>query len=1100
MVLLCGIFLLLKTPAVQSWLGKKVAGVLSNRLATQIAVDRVSFSLLDRFSLQGLLVLDRQQDTIAYAQKLELRLTDWFFVKDSIDLTHVQLNHAFVRLYRSDSTWRHQFIIDYFSGGPSDSSQPEKKTVAVHLHHLSLRSIRFERTDRWEGDSLHARLEKLELEADRLSTESKPIRIRSLLIDHPQLNWTQFAALKAPSNGNNKKASSTSDSPAQNSFLSTNLPHLQLARVEIRKGSFRVSKQGRKLVPGIFDAAQPAIDEMDLLLRNTALNGDTLQSTLTLNAKERSGFAIKKLQSKVEWMPGSISLDSFYLQTNHSVIKQRTHLRFPISTPQPSLAKDPRLETQITYSLISSKDIAFFYPAAAAFNKDVQVKARISGNADNLNINDLLLQAGTKSFLQGELQLRNVRDPQKREFNLQAKRLNTSYEDLVFFIPALVKQKNRPLSQVRYLRFQGSLTGQQQQFTANGNWQTGLGAISTKLSVKLPANRSPEYEGAVELTAFDLGALSGVPSLGRIDFKGKTQGRGLQWSDATSTFEGSLGAVEYNNYTYRNIRIEGSLQDQLLRIKTRIQDEHLLAGPLEATWHAGNNLTSLQVAGVVEKASLKELRLSTKDIQLSGQIESDIRYSNNNEVEATLAFRNAAISVQEELLPLDSLIVQVSNTAAQKSISVLSNEFSAHLKGQYQLNEIGLIGQHFLARYYPSQFTIPSSLAPDTRLNFSVQTSLAGPFLTALAPGWSGLNYSSIEGSWSAADNNFSLQATIPELRYEQYKADRIVITSAAANDRLHLEGSVSQFTFNDTVSLPPVTLQFSASNDSSRIQLRSGKGSGVEKLNLNALVTTFKDGFALHWDPSDFTINGKLWTLGEEGELVLRKNSPVSGNLFLYEGEQQVRLRTMAKENDQKDRISLELSNINLNDVAPYVLPDNRLEGVVSGKLLIEDPVGDLRITSGPITTRLLRLDNDSIGELSAQLSFDQESGRLSAQGSTRNPQERLSFDLLLYTKDSLTEKNKITLNTQQYPIKLLERFLGDLFSDITGYLTGDIIIGGDLNRPAVTGKGRLSKAGLRVNYTQCYYSIEDKEIELTPTRIELNGLVLRDTVTQNP
>jgi len=1100
LLLLCSVFLLLKTPAVQSWLGKKVASVLSKKLETQIAVNRVSFSLLDRFSLQGLLVMDRQQDTIVYAQQLQLRLTDWFFIKDSIDLTHVQLEDAFIRLYRTDSTWRHQFIIDYFTKGASASSQSSNKSTPLHLHHLSLRSIRLERTDYWEGNSLHARVEKVELQADRLSTESKSIRIHSLLIDKPKLNWNQFAALKAPSLAKNEKFSPQKTSDRMGSFFSVALPNLQLGRIDIRKGSFVITVQGRKLIPGLFDAAQPAIDELDLLLSNTALKGDTLQSTLTLNAKERSGFAIKKLRSKIEWMPGSISLDSFLLQTNHSVVEQRTQLRFPTPPLQTSLGDAAQLEMQIFHSLISSKDIAFFYPAAAALNKDVQLKARISGNAADLDINNILLQAGSESFLQGDLQLRNLKNAKKRSFTLQAKRLNTSYEDLVFFIPSLAQQKNTALSRLRYLRFQGSLTGQQQQFTANGNWQTGLGSVGTKLLVKLPANRPPEYEGAVELFAFDLGALSGVASLGRIDFKGSAQGRGLEWSDAISTFEGTIGAVAYNDYTYHNIRIEGSLKDQTLRIKTRIQDEHLLTGPLEATLYANNNVKNLHISGIVEKASLKELQLSAKDIQLSGQIESDIQYQDASQLEATLAFRNAAITVKEELLPLDSLIIQVSNTASQKNISILSNEFNIHLKGQYQLHEIGLIGQHFLARYYPSQFTLPTSLAPDTRLDFSVQTSLAGPFLTAIAPGWSGLNYSSIEGFWSAADNNFSLQATIPELRYEQYKAERIVINSAATYDQLRLEGSVSQFTFNDTVSLPPITLQFSASNDSSRIQLRSGKGSGVEKLNLNALVTTFKDGFALHWDPSDFTINGKLWTLGEEGELVLRKNSPVSGNLFLYEGEQQVRLRTLAKETDQKDRISLEFSNINLNDVAPYVLPNNRLEGVVSGKLFIEDPIGNLHINSGPITTRLLRLDNDSIGELSAQLSFDQQSGIITARGSTLNQQERLSFDMQLYTNDSLSEKNKISLNTQQYPIKLLERFLGDLFSDITGYLTGDVIIGGDLNRPAVTGKGLLSNAGLRVNYTQCYYRIEDKEIELTPTRIELNGLVLRDTITQNP
>ena len=1092
--------MLLKTPAVQSWLGKKVAGLLSTRLATRIAVDRVSFSLLDRFALQGLLVMDRQQDTIVYAQQLELRLTDWFFVKDSIDLTHVQLDNAFVRLYRSDSIWRHQFIIDYFTGGSADSSKPAKKTAPVHLHHLSLRSIRFERTDRWEGNSLHARLEQLELEADRLSTDSRPIRIRSLLIDHPQISWDQFAATKATASKKSEQPSYVKPDTEQGSFFPVDLPNLQLRRVEIRNGSLTITQQGRKLVPGLFDANQPAINELNLLLSNTSIEGDTLQSTLTLSAKERSGFAIKKLESKVAWTPGSITLDSFLLQTDHSVVDQRTQLRFPTSTPQAALREAAHIETQILYSLISSKDIAFFYPAAAAFNKDVQLKARISGNTDHLDITDILLQAGNESFLQGDITLRQLRDQRKRRIDLQAKRLNTSYEDLVLFIPSLAQQKNIDLSKLRYLRFQGSLTAQQQQFTARGNWQTGLGTVGTQLQVKLTANRPPEYDGSIELSAFDLGALSGVSSLGRIDFKGSTQGRGIRWPDAASTFEGVISTLEYNNYTYRNIRIEGSLRDQLFRFKTQIQDEHLSTGPLEATFYAGNTETKIQVIGTIEKASLKELGLSAKPIQLSGQVESDIRYQDRSQLKATLAFRNAAISVRDELLPLDSLVVQINNTELQKNITVHSNEFSAYLKGQYQLDEIGLIGQHFLARYYPSQFTLPTQPAPDTRLDFSLQTMLAGPFLTALAPGWSGLNYSSIEGHWSAAENTFSLQAVIPELRYEQYGAERIIINSAAANDRLQLEGSVSQFTFNDTVSLPPVNLQFSASNDSSRIQLRSGKGSGVEKLNLNALVTTFKDGFALHWDPSDFTINGKLWTLGEEGELVLRKNSPVSGDLLLYEGEQQVRLRTMAREADQKDRISLELSNINLNDVAPYVLPDNRLEGVVSGKLIIEDPVGHLRISSGPITTRLLRLDNDSIGELSAQLSFDQESGILAAQGSTLNQQERLSFDMLLHTKDSLTEKNKISLNTQQYPIKLLERFLGDLFSDITGYLTGDILIGGDLNRPAVTGKGRLSNAGLRVNYTQCYYSIEDKEIELTPTRIELNGLVLRDTVTQNP
>ncbi|MFM7645110.1 MAG: translocation/assembly module TamB domain-containing protein [Sphingomonadales bacterium] len=1091
---------MLKTPAVQSWMGKKVASTLSDRLTTRIEVDRVTFSLLDRISLKGLLVMDRQRDTILYAQRLALRVTDWFFIKDSVDLTHIELDQALVRLHRTDSIWRHQFLIDYFISGVPNRNKTEKKRVPLHLHQLSLRSLRFEQTDGWEGHSLRANIAALELQADQLSTENKPIRIRSLLLDRPNIHWKSFAGInktllpsinQPPGSGNTSNA---------DSLFRWGIPNLQVGQMEIKNGSLTVARQDRVLVAGQFDAKQPAISNLNLLLSHTSLQGDTFRSTLTLSAKERSGFAIKNLESSVQWMPGQLQLDSFILQTNHSLVKQRMTIHFPYDSLPSTFLKASHLEMQIMKSRISSKDIAFFLPAAANFNKDVQLQARISGDPGNLHINKLFLQTGSNSFFQGDLHLKNLTDLPKIWVDVQVKRMNTSYQDLTLYVPSLKKQNLSTLSHLRYIRFQGALTGQQREIVVNGNWQTGLGSLATRVQLRMPASRPVEYQGSLDLAGFELGELLEMPSLGRIDFKGAVSGKGLQLSNAETKVEGSIASVQYNNYTYRDIQLAGSLLKGSARFKTRLQDPHLVTGPLEASFTNRDGINTFIATGKIEKADLKELGLSGKNIQLTGFIDSDIRYADKETVDATLAFRNAAVVWQEELLPLDSLVVQINNTAEQKNISVASNEFNASLKGRFRMEDLGLIGQDFLARYYPSQFSPTPSLASHSQLSFSLQTSLFGPFLSAIAPGWSGLNYSHIEGSWSSSDRSFLLKANIPELRYQQYLAERIALNSSAANDRLELAGSISQIKINDTISLPPLTLQFAAKNDSSTIQLRSGKGSGFEKLNLNALVTTFKDGFVLHWDPSDFTINGKLWTLGEEGELVLRKNIPVSGSLLLSEGEQQLSLRTLSKEADQKDRISLEFSNINLNDFAPFVLPDNRLEGVVSGNLLIEDPVGNLRISSGPISTRLLRLDNDSIGELSAQLTYDQKSGQLRAMGATINEQERLSFDVLLATKDALNNKNKIALNTKQYPIKLLERFLGDLFSDITGYLTGDVTIEGDLNRPAVTGKGMLSKAGLRVNYTQCYYKIEDKEIELTPSRIELNGLVLRDTITQNP
>jgi hypothetical protein len=61
-------------------------------------------------------------------------------------------------------------------------------------------------------------------------------------------------------------------------------------------------------------------------------------------------------------------------------------------------------------------------------------------------------------------------------------------------------------------------------------------------------------------------------------------------------------------------------------------------------------------------------------------------------------------------------------------------------------------------------------------------------------------------------------------------------------------------------------------------------------------------------------------------------------------------------------------------------------------------------------------------------------------------------------------------------------------------------VALDGDFKNLAVSGKGKLRDAGLRVNFTQCFYKIEDREIELTNQKINLDGIVLTDTVTGNP
>jgi hypothetical protein len=139
-------------------------------------------------------------------------------------------------------------------------------------------------------------------------------------------------------------------------------------------------------------------------------------------------------------------------------------------------------------------------------------------------------------------------------------------------------------------------------------------------------------------------------------------------------------------------------------------------------------------------------------------------------------------------------------------------------------------------------------------------------------------------------------------------------------------------------------------------------------------------------------------------------------------------------------------------------------------------------------------------LGEVNAKLVYDDRNKELKINGSTVNQENYLGFNADIFFDPSRQKENIIALTPRNFQISALERFLGTLFSDMRGFLTGNVEIKGEFDQLRVTGKGRLKDAGLKVKFTQCFYRIEDTDIQLTDNEINLDGLVLRDTVTGNP
>ncbi|HET9429802.1 MAG TPA: translocation/assembly module TamB domain-containing protein, partial [Chitinophagaceae bacterium] len=504
----------------------------------------------------------------------------------------------------------------------------------------------------------------------------------------------------------------------------------------------------------------------------------------------------------------------------------------------------------------------------------------------------------------------------------------------------------------------------------------------------------------------------------------------------------------------------------------------------------------------VKKANLQNLNLIPSNLAFSGKFNLDFTGATIDNFLGTARISDAVLTRDGNPLPFDSLVLSSAYVNNEKVLTARSNEFDATLTGTFNIKDLPASFQLFLNEYYPAYVKAPPRIPVNQAMHFDITTHFVEDYIKLIDSSLTGFNYSHISGNLNVRESALNMEATIPFFKYRQYDFHDVRLNATGNLDSITLIGEAKNIYLNDSLNIPQANFRISGSNDVSIVSISTRANQTLDRANLNAVVRTYNDGVKIEFNPSDFVLNGKTWTIDENGELQFRRKTPASGQLVLREGEQEIRLRTITSSNGSAwNDMQVDLTKINLGDISPFLLPKNRLEGLLSGNFEISDPANNFRISSDNIKTEFLRLDNDSIGEVLANLVYDGKAKELTVRGNTPNQENHIDFSARLFFGDREQQRNNlISLNPRNYQLKILERFLGGLFSDIQGYFTGNLEIKGEFNNLSVVGKGRTRDAGLKVNFTQCFYKIADTEIDLKPTEIDLDGIELTDPVTGNP
>ncbi|MEO9022073.1 MAG: translocation/assembly module TamB domain-containing protein [Ginsengibacter sp.] len=1094
-MLILVLWVLLQTSFFQNFIIQKVTGRLSKSLNTTVSIKHIDVELFDRMSMEGLLVLDKKKDTLLYAGAAKVSITDWFFFKDKIILKYVGLDDALINLNRSDSVWNYQFLVDYFSG-PSQKNTSSSGSINLDLKVINFKNVRVWQTDEWRGENMLVSVKKLNIHANMLDPKSRIINLNDITLDAPSFSLYDYNGNRPDDTTSNNQDAMVSDS----SELPWNPDGWKISVKDftMTNGLVAIERQSKSPpTPGIFDDSHIVISSLNGVFKKFSLINDTLRSSISISAKDRGGFEIKKLVADFKFTPKIMEFRHLDIITPKSHLRDYFAMHFHhFNDDMQDFVHAVTLDGDFKNSEINSDDLAYFAPETKSWNAHFAVNGTAHGKIDNITGRKMVIRAGADNYLEGDISLRGLPDIDKTFIDFRSKELKTTYKELSRLIPSLKEITNPNLSAFGNIRFSGSYTGYIRDFVTFGNLQTDIGTLQTDLHMKIPDKGIAVYNGKISTANFQLGKFIGNNQIGSIAFDGKINGKGFSANDIDIGIDGNISKVEFNNYPYTNIIAHGDLKKDLFAGSASINDPHVKIDTITGVVNFSKKDPAFNLNANVARLHLKSLGFTNDSISVKGKFKLNFTGNNIDNFLGSAKLYDAVLEDNGKQLSFDSLSVSSAFIGGKKLLTVETNELEASINGNFNILELPDAFQLFLNKYYPAYINKPGKMLEKQDFSFSLNTKNVSEYINLFDKKITGLDNSVINGNINIASNTMDLQAAIPQFNYSNVSFNNIHIIGMGTKDTLVLIGDIDDVVINDSMHSPDTKLSIVAANDISDITIKTTGNKTLSDAGLSARVKTKKNGFELTFNPSTFTINQKQWHIEKDGKLDLDNHILTANNIRFSQNGQQIYISTQPSLVDNGSDILVAVQNLVVEDISPMFIKTPKIGGLLNGNIRVSDPFGKLAVT---FDTKFedFRFENDSVGVITATGEYTNDPGDLKINAISNNDLYNFTANFNYHLKDTTTHQLEGSVFFNNSGIHVLENYLDNIFSGIYGRATGKLNISGKASAPILTGSIRLDSTTMKVDYTQCRYILENNSIiTFNPDEIDFGTIKIKDTL----
>ncbi len=639
--------------------------------------------------------------------------------------------------------------------------------------------------------------------------------------------------------------------------------------------------------------------------------------------------------------------------------------------------------------------------------------------------------------------------------------------------PYLDERRYTLIKEFAFVKTQGRLYGQKDDFIAKATFDTNLGKIITDLAFQIDlASQHATYKGALATHNFELGTWLGNPAVQKLSMQGQIDGKGLSLAKAHFQLEASVDKLGCNNYEYENIYTNGNFTQAFFQGQITVDDPNLkLQADAVIDW--SNDQHSMAIQGVLDKAYLQALQITDTDATLSTKLSITLQGLSLDNIKLDAQLNGFCLGLADKQVQLDALHIRTDQDDLGRLLEV--DLALVALKAQGDVVYTTLAGDlHQFLQGFQRRLTHATPLLSKNTLEpytftYQIHCQDINPLLRVfmtdvyVAPG------AQCEGSFSQGEaTTFSLKlAKVDTLAVKKlsWKDTQLALFARQTKDSQTLSATaqlaVKEQHWGQLSSTEDLAFAISWEDDQIDFSSTLGQNDGPTQLNVQGHAVLLDTTIELALSPASIKWSDHPWQLHPENRITIGKSWTQFQNFELVSAKQQVSLHGILSA-DPSQVLHLKVKNFALDNL--NLLVGKQLTGELNATTVLHGVLGQPHIDS-KLTLEALTIDSFLVGDIRAQTNWNDALKRLNLAGQldylAKQTVAIQGFYEPLHGEDSL----QLVANFSHAQLAALEPLVDQELSQLAGELSGTIYINGSLFSPRITGGASITKNLLRTN-----------------------------------